>query len=118
MNLTLQLKELWVEDLNRRVLLFVDVVGKDWVIKEEIERVITIDAVLLGLSLPELLSRWLEGIYKNLLLDLYKISLMKGIDWLLTGDEEHLREISKKRIKEIEELLIEEQRRYLEELIN
>jgi hypothetical protein len=116
--LSLELRELWVEDQAYRVALFIDVVGNDWVIREEIGRLLSLDTVILGLSLPKLLAEWIEGSYKNWVLDIYKTDIIKGIDWLLTGDAEHLREVSKERLDSVEGMMIELERSYLEELLN
>jgi hypothetical protein len=117
--LSLQLRDLWIEDLNWRTALFMDVVGNDWEeLNKELRKIITIDAVILGLSLPKLLANWLEGTYINLVLDQYKVDLVRGIDWLLTGDPSYLSHIDEESLKKANKEVLEAYRSYLEEMMN
>lgn len=89
--------------------------GNDWVITEEIKKV-RLDASVLGLSIPMLLSKWLEGTYRNKVLDGYKYWVMKGIDWLLTGDRAYLESIKIGRLEEVNRLIENTFKVYLEDL--
>lgn len=102
-------------ELLYRVSLLSDVVGKDWVIKSEMER-LSLDASVMGLGIPMLLSEWLTGTYKNGVLDKYKYWVMIGIDWLITGDRGYLLGIDRERLDEVEGLIGRTMKGYLEDL--
>jgi hypothetical protein len=58
--------------------------GKNWVIEKIIDE-LSYDSSLLGLSLYQVLSKWLKGTYSNEALGNVPL-LKKGIKWLITGD--------------------------------